>query len=515
MGASGGFPGPPRSSFFLSVGLAFGLLGACAGPRAQVVEDRYDLAESSSAPVVTDIADLGGGDVPLQGVLTVEPSDGVAVVGETLWIHGRSFGRQPAVSVGGRPAAVLARTRDEGILVRVPPLTPAGNVPVVVSNEGGHGERAINVRRYVGVMSADDGQLAWAEVGPEGPMARGLLPVPGRRLFAMSPDGRAAYVVDRARSLLDVIDVAANGGPKVVYQLDLGKEPVVGLAAAGRAWALAVVRAADVVLLDATSPLRPARSAPRALPAEVRDGRIVAVDLSPDGKTLAVALEEGNRVVALDLASRGPAPVMASLSVVPDVRESVIADVAFSPIGDTLWVATGDTPRSRASGPQPTQVFAARVTGEAPGPLSLDIARAVVLPGVEAPTRLSVGRTMPLGSGSTIRLPPERATVFLAAHARAADDKAGVGASPSPAVVLRIGAEDAAAPMLIEPGRFGASDLTPDGRWLLTSHVGADGAVRLYAARADGRPGGSRSIPMLGPAPARRGSELPSVHVQP
>ncbi len=331
--------------------LVVGLLGACAGPREQIVEDRFDIAESSRTPVVDDIADLGGGDVPLQGILHVEASDGVAVIGETLWIHGTAFGRQPAVTVGGRPAAVLARTRDGGIVVRVPPLTPTGAQPVVVSNEVGRGEKTITVRRLAAVLSGDGGQLAWAALEPNGPVAAGVTPTPGRRLLALSPDGRAAYVAEAGRSVVDVIDVAANGAPKVVYQLDLGKEPIVGLAAAARAWTVAVVRAADVVLLDVTSALRPARSTPRTFPAEVRDARIVSADLSPDGKLLALASGEGNRVTLLDLVPREHAVVATTLAVLPDVRESVIADVAFSPSGDTLWIATGDTPRSRAAEP--------------------------------------------------------------------------------------------------------------------------------------------------------------------
>jgi hypothetical protein len=499
--------------------LVVGLFGACAGPREQIVEDRFDISESSTTPKVSEIADLGGGDVPLQGNLALEPSDGVAVIGETLWIHGTGFGRQPTVTVGGRPAAVLARTRDGGILVRVPPLTPTGQQQVIVGNEVGRGELGIKVRRYAAVLSGDGGQLAWAEVTPEGPVAAGVTPVPGRRLLALSPDGRAAYVAEAGRSVIDVIDVAANGAPKIVSHLDLGKEPVLGLAAAGRAWTVAVVRAGDVELLDVTSPLHPARSAPHAFPAEVRDARIVSADLSPDGKRLALASEEANHVTLLDVAARGRATVAATLGVLPAVRESVISDVAFSPVGDTLWIATGDTPRSRASGPQPTQVFAARLDGGAGAPLTLTLARTLTLNDAQGPDRLSTGRTIPLASGSAIRLPPERATVFLTGKARPSadtDDKAS-SPPPGPGVVYRVGAEDAATAMLAEPGRFGQPDLTPDGRWLLTAHIDADGAVRLFATRADGRPGTPRSIPLLGPAPRPPGRDyqLPSVRVQP
>jgi hypothetical protein len=500
-----------RAASFLLPVVLLGV-GACAGPREQIIEDRFDLAESSSTPVVTDIADLGGDDVPLQGLLSVPASDGVAVIGETLWIHGHAFGRQPAVSVGGRPAAVLARTRDGGILVRVPPLTAPGPCAVVVTNDVSHGEKTITVRRLAAVLDADAGQLAWAELGAEGPRAAGTLVATGKQFLALSPDGRAAYLVDGARSRVDVVDVAANGGPKVVTQLDLGKEPVVGVAVAARAWTLAVVRANDVVVLDLSSPLRPARSAPRALPKELFETALVAMDLSPDGKLLAVASDAGNRVSLIDISAHGRATLATTVAVLPDVRESVLADVAFSPLGDTLWIAAGDTPRSRASGPQPTQVLAARLEPSEAG-VALRLARTVTIPEGAAPARIAAGRTLPMASGSAIRLPPERTTIFLSALAHGG----AIPAGGSSGAVFRVGAEDTAATMLSEPGHFGQPDLSPDGRWMLAPLVAPDGAVRLFAVRADARPGVPQSIPLLGPgaSPARSARRAPSLRVQP
>jgi hypothetical protein len=491
--------------------LALGLLalGACAGPREQIVEDRRDIAESSRTPSITEIDDLGGGDVPLQGRLAVERGDGTAVIGETLWIHGTAFGRQPTVGVGGRPAAVLGRTRDGGILVRVPPLTPSGPQAVVVGNESGKSERPITVRRYAAIISDGSGSVAWAELGGDGPVLTGKTAVTGRRILALSPDGRAAYLAELGRSSVDVIDVAANGAPKQVSRLDLGKSPVLAAAAAARAWTLALVHAGDVELVDISSPLHPVRSTPRPFPAEVKDAHIVAADLSPDGKRLAIASELGNRVTLLDVGAHGRGAVVATLDVLPDVRESVIAAVAFSPTGDTLWVATGDTPRSRAAGPQPTQIFAARLENDAStGRASLALARTLALSDVTAPERLSTGRTIPLASGSAIRLPPERVPVFVAGQARATGAPGALHGG-----VFRVGAEDAASSMLIEPGRFGMPDLTPDGRWLLAGLVAPDGSVRLYSARADGRPGEPRSIPIF--APGAGGAGLPTVRVQP
>src|SRR6185503_16577273 len=171
----------PRLGLLLPLAFA-----ACAGPNHEIIEDRFDLAETSSSPEITAIGDVGGGDVALTGTLAMQSPDGVAVIGETLWIRGRSFGRQPAVLVGGRPAAVLSRTRDGGIVVRVPPATPSGSQPVVVSNEVGKGERPIAVRRYAAVLAPGAGSIGWAELGPDGPIASGATAAGGARWLAMS-----------------------------------------------------------------------------------------------------------------------------------------------------------------------------------------------------------------------------------------------------------------------------------------------------------------------------------------
>src|SRR4029079_11546164 len=190
-----------RRAGLLAIALAF---VACAGPNHEIVEDRFDLAETASSPEVTDVVDVGGRDVAPSGNLGMQKPDGVAVIGETLWIRGRSFGRQPAVTVGGRPAAVLGRTRDGGIVVRVPRATPHGAQPVVVSNEVGRGERPIAVRRYAAVLAPGAGEIGWAEVGADGPIAAGATAARGVRWIALSSDGRAAYLAEASRSTVHV-----------------------------------------------------------------------------------------------------------------------------------------------------------------------------------------------------------------------------------------------------------------------------------------------------------------------
>jgi hypothetical protein len=496
---------------------------ACAGPNHEIVEDRFDIYESSSSPEVTEVADVGGGDVALSGNLAMQKPDGVAVIGETLWIRGRSFGRQPAVLVGGRPAAVLARTRDGGIVVRVPPATPSGSQPVTVSNEVGRGERPIAVRRYAAVLAPGAGEIGWAEVGPDGPIAAGTTPARGGRWLALSSDGRAAYVAETSRSIVNVYEMPAAGGPKGVYRLDMGNDGIVALAASGRASLLAVVREKDVMLVDTSSPLRPARSTPRALPPALLRTHIVAADLSPDGKLLAVATAEGNRVVLLDMVPPGRAAVAGELAVLPDVRESVLVDVAFSPAGDTLWVLSGDTTRSRASGPQPTELRALRL-GSSPESLAhLEIARVVAVGAARDPARIGVGRAPPLVSGAAIRLPPERATVFFAAAVAAKlADAASQGAAattPNEAAVFRVGAEDAATTAIAAVGRLGMPDLSFDGRWLLAPVAATDGSVRVLSAAVDGRPAPAPApvgVIRAGAGDARPGDrQLPQLRIQP
>jgi hypothetical protein len=524
---------------------------SCGDPFNQMVEDHWELAESSGAPVITEITDLGGSDVPLRGQLGLGGSDGVAAIGETLWIHGRSFGRQPTVSVGGRPAAVLGRTHDGGAVVRVPAGTPSGPQAVAVSNERGRGEKSLPIRRYAAVMPAEGGQVAWVELTERGPIAAGVTPVPGARLLALSADGRAAYVADPRGSVVEVLEIPAATAPKSIYRLDLtepsdqggdraseraGDASIVALSAASRAAMLAVVRPADVVLLDTSSPLHPARSLPRALPKTVRDARIAAAELSPDGKLLAAVTEEGNRLVLLDLVPRGQAPLIAELPLAPDLRVGILIDVAFSPDGQTLWVLAGDTAASRPSGPQPTQLLAVRLRGSSRAQFVLELARTVAIAGAVDPLRLSTGRARPLASGAAIRLPPEKATVYLSARARPpagagqrevsprpASRGAGAGA-PSGAAVFSVAADDAAieAASAAAPGAVGKADLSPDGHWLLAPAALDDGSTRVIAATVDGQPGEPRSVEVIAGHAARppasasgAGGRPPELRIQP
>ena len=211
--------------------------------------------------------------------------------------------------------------------------------------------------------------------------------------------------------------------------------------------------------------------------------------LSPDARLVAVALEEGNRVALLDLQHAGAASLSAEIALAPEARVPVLVDVAFAPDGRTLWVVLGDTPKSRAVGPQATEIVAVRLDpATVPGgPPVMTIARRVRIDAAEAPVRLNTGRAIPLPSGASIRLPPERATVYLTA-----------GGHAGTATVFRLGPEDRATPFIEVLGNAGAADLSPDGRWLLVPVVLATGRLAIVSVPADDRPGERRTVD-LGP----------------
>lgn len=493
------------------------VLAACAGRTGEMLTDTGDLAEASGAPRIDTVAELGGGDVILTADVQAAPGDGVATVGEALWVRGVDFGRQPTVTIAGRPAAVLARTVDGGLVARVPPGVPVGVQPLTVTNHKGRGDHTLTVRRLVLTVPPRGGRLALAELAADGPRAAGEIPAAGQQV-QVAADGRAAYVLDTAAAQLSVFDLAAQQGPRRAAVVALpgagAGGPVISFAAAAAAPALMILRPREIVLLDITAPLRPVRTQPRPLPAAIQRGTPIRGALSPDGATAAVVLEQGNGLVLLDL-RQGGVTLVGELSLAPQARVPVIADVAFVADGRTVWVALGDTEKSRAVGPQPTELVAVRIQSggrNGAGPAPLTVARRVLLEEAQSPVRLNTGRAIPLASGASIRLPPERAAVYLTAR-----NRSGV------VTVFRLGADDRAIAFVAaaDADSAGAADLSPDGRWLLVPAVSsrAGGRLQLVTAPADDHPGPRRVLELgaaaRGPAGAAASGDLPSVACQP
>ncbi len=493
--------------------LALVLAAGCAGRMGEIVTDPGELSDAGS-PKISDISELGGQDVLLTSDLTPPPpGDGVATVGEALWVRGSGFGRRPTVSIAGRPVAVLARTADGGLVVRVPVLAPPGAQQLTVTNDRGGTAIELVIRRLIAALPSQGGRLALLDLGVDGPRAAGDIPAVGQML-RVGADGRAAYVLDAAIGRMTVFELPAQRGPRAVFTLELNQkdvlDPVVAFAASAQASALLIARARELLLLDATSALRPVRSQPRPLPAVVQKAGVAAAALAADGRTAALAVEDGNRIVLVDLGKPGIASVAAELPVKDEARVPVIVDLAFAPDGHTLWVLLGDTAKSRAVGPQSTEIVAVRieraaVAGAAP---VMSIARRVRIEEAKSPVRLNTGRALPLASGASIRLPPERATVYLTALG-----PSGV------ATVFRLGAEDRATSFVEVPGVAGAADLSPDGRWLLVPVVQPTGHLAIVAVPADDRPGERRTVDLgassAGATAVGHATRLPSVAAQP
>jgi hypothetical protein len=423
----------------------------------------------------------------------------VAVIGEALWIKGHAFGRQPTVTIGGRPAAVLSRTADGGILARVPVGAAAGATTLTVKQEHGVAEAALDVRRYAAVLAG--GRVTWVDVSGEAPARAGEVEGAGARFLRVSAEGRAAYLVGGGK--LTAFELPAPERPRQRAQAELGRDPVVAVALASAAHRLAVVREADVLLFDTGFPLRPRPGDTLPLPPAARAGKVVRAELSPDGRRMALALGEGNRVLLVELArlGAGDQAIRGDVALATDTRAPVLVDLAFAHDGRTLWVLAGDTAGSAPFGPQATRVFALRVTPEAAGGAALALARAVTVAGAVSPARISTGRSLPLASGAAVRLPPEKATVYLTAGVREARRSA----------VFSIGAQDAATEIAAaETGRLGGLDVTPEGRWLLAAGAGPEG--RLLSAPADGRAGTVRTLTV---GAAAMEENAPEVRIQP
>ncbi len=467
-----------RSSWLAAV-----LVVGCAGPATQIVTNFRDLPEANGRPQVTAVDDLGGRDVPANGDLRPAPGDGIAVIGEALWIRGKNFGRQPTVTIGGRVAAVLSRTMDGGILVRVPPSATSGPTSLVVTQEQGQAEFDIRVLRFVGTVAPGLNAVTWAQVQGEGATALDLVTsLQAPRALEFSADGRAGYALVGTGQVA-VIDMAAPGGPTVVETLDLGPLPVRALLVAPLVHRALAVRDEDVVVLDLSSPLRPIRNTPRPLPPTVCVGKPIKFALSPDGLLLAAAVTERNRVVLLraDRLQPSQAAIAGDLALLPELRAQVLVDLAFSPDGNTLWALSGSTADSQPLGPQPTQVFAVRLRREGAGDVKMELARTVTLSGTNAPVALGTGRAAPLSSGAAVRLPPERATVYVVA-----DVDPGARST-----ILALGSEDQAKDLFAVDGaaRITGTDVTPDGKWIVGAVMQSAGAQALAVIRADGRPG--------------------------
>lgn len=469
------------------------LVAGCASAGYPDVVDVRDVSTTFGPPSVGRIRDAGAVRLPQSGAWKGEP-DGVAGPGELVVIEGDNFGRLPTVSIGGRATAVVARTEGGGIVARVPTGVPVGNVPIVVSTPKGRSQKSFPIRRLAVVAHA--GLLTFLRVDKDRAEPVGKpLAVPGARAVRISGDGAAAYVVaNRADGdHLVAVDLCAPGGPRLAGEKKLAHHGAL-LAAAMDAPVAAVVGDGEITIVSTRDPRQPALFEPMDLPMGAKGPH--AVELSPDGKLLAVLVSEGNRLVAIDVSSPPNDSVVTSVDVLPDQKLPLVRDLAFASDGETLWIVSGDNDKSLPA-LQPTRLTAVRIlpsekpTADSAEPTGAEqkknrivsLWRTQSVPGAAAPLRIAIARGQPVASGTTIRMPPEKAAVFVTSVNDALfkladvalDSPAGAKAvaklwhPQKPGILVRADINGGGGPLFTTAEILSALDLTPDAQLLVAT----------------------------------------------
>lgn len=478
------------------------LAAGCATSGYPDVVDVRQVSTTFGPPSVSRIRDAGAVRLPQAGAWKGE-SDGVAGPGELLVIEGDNFGRLPTVSIGGRATTIVARTEGGGIVARVPTGVPVGNVPIVVSQPKGRAQKTFPIRRFAVVAHA--GQLTFLRVDKDRAEPFGKpLPVAGARVVRISGDGGAAYVVaNRADGdHLVAVDLCAPGGPRIAGEKKLAHHGVL-LAAAMDAPVAAVVGDGEITMVSTRDARQPALFEPMDLPMGAKGPR--AIELSPDGKLLAVLVAEGNRLVAMDVSSPPNGNVVTSVDLLPDQKLPLVRDLAFASDGETLWIVSGDNDKSLPA-LQPTRLTAVRILPEEKAEKSekaddaakknriVSIWRTQSVPGAAAPLRIAIARGQPLASGTTIRMPPDKAAVFVTSLNDALfkladvalDTPAGAKAvaklwhPQKPGMLVRADINGGGGPLFTTAEILSAVDLTPDAQLLVAT------AARVTSVPATG-----------------------------
>jgi hypothetical protein len=467
--------------------IAIPLVLAAAGCKTTGFPDVVDatqLPTSFGPPTITRIRDAGSATIPESGRWSGE-SDGIAVPGELIIIEGENFGRLPTVSIGGRATTIIARTDGGGIIARVPTGVPVGDVPISVSQPKGRAQRSFALRRFAVVVH--DGQLYTLTVDRDAALPVGKpLPVAGARSVRISSDGSVAYVLATRPDgdQLVVVDLAAANGPRVGVERKLAHHGAL-LAAALDVSLMAVVGDGQVTLVQTHNPRLPRLYEPMDLPMGAKGPR--AIELSPDGRLLALLVAEGNRLLAVDVSAPPTLNVVTAIDLLPDVKLSLVRDLAFTSDGGTLWIVSGDN-RESLPALQPTRLTAVRILVKPDGTAEnkehlVSLWRTLSVPGAAAPIHLAIAHGQPTASGTTIRLPPEKAAVFVSSLSNALFKLAEIdlttasGAKaaqklwrpPQPGIMVRADVNGGGGPMFTTPELMSSIDLTPDAQLVVAT----------------------------------------------
>lgn len=443
-------------------------VSACAGKGLPPVVLPSEIASTEGLPQIEVVRDLGRARVPTKGPW-VGHGDGTALPGEILLIQGRNFGLKPSVLIGDRPTAILGRTRGGHIIVRVPPSVAVGQPNLSVQNGFGKATYGYPVRRLA-VMVHDDATDLFTVDREKAERLGKPLVTPGAERVRISADGALAYVLAFAKeqTTVHVVDLVSGQAPALVAHLPLQHRATL-LAAALDAPVAAALGEGKVTLLKEDAPPAP----PFELPPELQRPR--AIDISPDGRLLALLLADQNRVV---LWSFEQSVAVASLGLLPDAQLPLVRDLAFAVDGESLWVVSGTSERTLPI-VEPTRLTCVRINNDKNRTLSVWKTQSV--PGASAPLRIAVARGQPVASGSIVRIPPEKAAVFITtvndAMFRLSSIEVGEADGlkqalrlwnpPQPGQVARGDISGGGGPLFMTNQVLGSLDVTPDAQLIL------------------------------------------------
>jgi IPT/TIG domain len=399
------------------------MLTSCTPPDPWKFANKIDLTSPKGEPKIDRVQDLGSVPLILNKPLHKGTSDGVAVAGELLVIRGKNLGKLPQVNFGAKAMSVLARTEDGGIVVRAPAGTTPGKLNITVSHGRGSASYPMELRRYgLAIIPG----LPGVQILNVGAKDVQVMPKP---LIASAPGfveldryGTVAFVTTGGKApRLLVIDLAAAGGPKEITQRKVGQWKVLGLSVASEAKMAAVLHEKAIVMFDLEDPRDPMRYNPARFPPGVLKAGVVDVQLSPDGKTLAVLVKQKNSVVLFDVSDPNQVRNTTFISLLPEAKEPLVRSMHFASEGGSnhqqvLWVATGDTPRSQLVGKHSPQLLKYQVISAVDKTVlpSLKKLTSLALPGRRTPATVRTSFAVAqAASASVIRREPSKMTIFV------------------------------------------------------------------------------------------------------
>ena len=467
----------------------------CGSTWPQVMDPSDIVSLREGTPKIARVADLGSPHIGNPGPMQ-PASDGQITVGELVLIEGGGFGKQPTVSLGGRPAEIHWRTDGGGLIVQVPSGVAAGAQPLVVEVGGKRAETTVHVQRLAVVLDGPRGLLHTLKVsggGGKPPTVEGYgqaVPVAHARSLALSADGAAAYVLwqDKDRDEVAIVDLTAAKGPFLRDHRRLSHRAQT-IVAASAAKVVAIIGENQVTVWNVSEANRPLPWPAAKLPEEARGATLFALD--PTGTLLAAGFPEQNEVALYDIRPTRTDVVpkeVARATVLPLARQPLLHDLRFSADGETLWTLSGDPSVDKAQ--QPTQLVALSLGEKEPGQTkrSLSVGKPIEAKDAGAPLALTVGRSRPIASGATIRAVPERSQVLFSTAPR------GEGQKAQPGSLFRV-AEGGTLKAVLSGGPLVHSvDVSPDAGLAVCAEQGKDSPLAVTAADTEIRSTASFSL---------------------